>query len=147
MNHLDVLGTFADYKYTLYTETTARLLSEFGRVHEIIKLQGHVVGNRWDLTGGILLETPDSIIASIFYNADEYNSAMLIHFAYVDPEFRKRGIYKTMHSYIDSIGTYLGKSSVYSYIHLSNTSMINHISEKIGYTPIMQLVKRPINEF
>lgn len=146
MNHFDILGTYEDFKYVLYTHPEVRLVNEFNRVHEIVKQQGHVVGSKWDLSGGIMLESDSKIVAGVFFNTTEYNSAILIHFAYVEPKYRQQGIYTNLHGYVDLVGRHLGKNSVYSYIHLSNTAMVDTISAKIGYTPIMQLVTRPIKD-
>jgi GNAT superfamily N-acetyltransferase len=146
MEHLDILGTFKEFNYVLYKNTEEKLVNEFNKVYEILKSNGYVIGTRWDLTGGILLESDKSVIGSIFFNTSEYRSVILIQFAFVDPEYRRQGIYRTLHSYVDMFGKNFGKTDIYSYIHLENKDMVDHVSEKIGYKPLMNLVHRPIKK-
>jgi hypothetical protein len=146
MNHLEILGTFNEFNYVLYEKAEPKLATECRRGYKLLQDNGNVVGGKWSLTGGILLESGEKVIAGIFFNTTDYEEAILIHLAFVDEEYRNRGIYRTLHGYIDQVGKQTGKTGVYSYIHLGNKVMVDYICEKIGYKPIMQLVQRPIKE-
>jgi RimJ/RimL family protein N-acetyltransferase len=115
-------------------------------MYDAIKSNGWVIGSsdHWMLDSGILLENDDEIIAGAFFNLNKIKSSILILVIFVDEKYRQNGIYKKLHSLIDEVGKQENRQAVYSYIHVDNKLMNEHIMEKIGYEPVMQLVKRPI---
>ena len=146
MDNLSILGEYSDYKYVLYTEETEKLSAEYKRMFLILKESGFTLVSHWVLDGGILLENDKDVIAGIFFNTRNFNNSLLIHIAYVDPAHRNKGIYRTLHSHIDRFSKSLNKLEIYSYIHLSNRPMVEHIGEKVGYVPVMQLVKKTLGD-
>ena len=145
MNHLYLLDTFKDYNYIYYKDCTDKLASQYERMYGIIKANGHALASdAWSLDSGILLEKDDKVIAGTFFNLTKSPSSILIHVIFVEEQYRQQGIYKKMHELLNVIGKNLNRKNIYSYIHLQNKLMNDHIIEKIGYEPIMQLVKREI---
>jgi RimJ/RimL family protein N-acetyltransferase len=114
-------------------------------MYDIIKSSGHALASdTWPLDGGILLKNTSEVIAGAFFNLSKSSSSILIHIIFVEDQHRHQGIYTKMHSLIDMLGKELGRLSIYSYIHSGNQIMQSHIMKKIGYEPVMQLVKRGI---
>lgn len=145
MKHLYLLDTFKDYNYIYYKNCTNKLQSQYERMYGIIKANGHALASdAWSLDSGILLEKDDEVIAGTFFNLTKSPSSILIHVIFVEEQHRQQGIYTKMHELLNDIGNYLGRKTVYSYIHIQNELMNDHIMKKIGYEPIMQLVKREI---
>lgn len=145
MKHLYLLDTFKDYNYIYYKNRTDKLQSQYERMYGIIKANGHALASdAWSLDSGILLEKDDEVIAGTFFNLTKSPSSILIHVIFVEEQHRQQGIYTKMHELLNVIGNHLGRKNIYSYIHLQNKLMNDHIIEKIGYEPIMQLVKREI---
>lgn len=139
-----ILETVNEFSYTYY-EVCDKLKLEYDRMYGIIKATGHALASdSWPLDAGILLENKDTIIAGAFFNLSKSQSSILIHIIFVEESHRQQGIYKKMHSLIDMIGKESGRSSIYSYIHAENQVMQQHVVEKIGYKPVMHLVKREI---
>jgi RimJ/RimL family protein N-acetyltransferase len=121
------------------------LTTEYNRMYGIIKANGHALASdAWTLDAGILLKTDQEIIAGSFFNLSKSPSSILIHIIFVEDQHRQQGIYTKMHSLIDTLGKELSRSSIYSYIHSKNQVMQEHIMKKIGYEPVMQLVKKEI---
>ena len=143
--YMKILDKFKNLNYTYY-DNCEKLQTEFNRMYDLIKSNGHTVGSNanWPLDAGILLENEDEVIAGAFFNLTKIKSSVLILAIFVEEEYRKNGIYTKMHSLIDDIGNKDNRQSVYSYIHINNELMNNHIISKIGYVPVMQLVKREI---
>jgi GNAT superfamily N-acetyltransferase len=146
MKYLDTLGQFKNFNYVLYTQDTEKLSAEYEKMFDILKASGFVITSHWELAGGILLEDGEKVIAGIFFNADKFSKALLVHLSYVDPEYRKLGIYTQLHHYLDLFAIENSKDDIYSYIHLTNEPMVEYIAERIGYVPLMQLVKRPVKK-
>lgn len=145
MNHLYLLETFKDYNYIYYKDCTDKLVYQYERMYGIIKANGHALASdAWSLDSGILLEKDDEVIAGTFFNLTKSPSSILIHVIFVEEQYRQQGIYTKMHELLNVIGKDLNRKNIYSYIHLQNKLMNEHIIEKIGYEPIMQLVKREI---
>jgi hypothetical protein len=140
-----ILDTFKDYNYIYYESCTDKLATQYERMYGIIKANGHALASdAWSLDSGILLEKDDEVIAGTFFNLTKSSSSILIHVIFVEEKYRQQGIYTRMHSLLNLIGTNLNRKNIYSYIHLQNKLMNDHIVEKIGYEPIMTLVKREI---
>ena len=142
MNHLDVLRTYKEFKYVLYNTVEPRMQQEYIRVCNIIKNNGHSLHSDWDLTGGVMLENDREVIASIFYNTTKYKTALLINVAYVEPEYRRQGIYTELHNCVDLVAKQYNMEKIYSYIHANNRPMIDSVMSKIGYSTVMHLVSR-----
>lgn len=146
MNHLEILDSHGPYQY-VFMNNCEELTTEYNRMYGIIKANGHALASdAWTLDAGILLKTDQEIIAGSFFNLSKSSSSILIHIIFVEEAHRKKGIYTKMHSLIDRLGKDLGRSNVFSYIHMNNDIMQNHVVDKIGYKPIMQLVRREIND-
>ncbi len=109
-----------------------------------IKELGYMVTSDWLPDKSILLEDDSNAVAGIFFNTTKYNKVVLILIAYVKEEFRQQGIYSQLHRYVDHYGTVSGKNTIYTYIHCNNILMVETISKKIGYEPVMYLMKREI---
>lgn len=139
-------GTYQTYSYNLYSDADEKL-QEYYR-----KFYNNMVSNELvatslplDISAGILLENSKEVIAGIFYSfEDKYPKSILIRLVWVNAEHRKNGIYTKLHRILDIVGKELGKTTVWSTIHLNNHLMVDIILKKIGYTPIMQVVKRQI---
>jgi hypothetical protein len=142
---MKILDKFKNFNYTYYTNCE-KLQSEYVRMYDVIKSNGWVIGssNHIVVQYGILLENDDNIIAGAFFNINKIRSSILIFIIFVDEKHRQNGIYKKFHSLIDEIGKQENCLSVLSYIHVDNKLMNDHIVEKIGYEPVMHLVKRTI---
>jgi len=142
---MEILANFKNFNYTYYT-SCEKLQKEYLRTYDILKSQGLVIGpsDHWLLDAGILLENDDEIIAGAFFNLSKTKTSILILIIFVDEKHRQNGIHKKMHSLIDEVGKQENRQTVYSYIHVDNKLMNDHIMEKIGYEPVMQLVKRPV---
>jgi len=139
-----ILDTFKEFNYTYY-EVCDKLKKEYDRMYGIIKAAGHALASdSWPLDAGILLENEDKIIAGAFFNLSKSQSSILIHIIFVDEEYRKSGIYTKMHSLVDLLGKEMDRDNIYSYIHMDNAVMRDYIVDKIGYKPVMQLVKREV---
>jgi RimJ/RimL family protein N-acetyltransferase len=144
MNNLQILDTYKNYQY-IYLDNCEELSNEYNRMYGIIKANGHALASdSWPLDGGILLKNDSEVIAGAFLNFSKSSNSILIHIIFVEDQYRQQGIYTNIHSLIDILGKELGRSSIYSYIHSENQIMQEHIMKKIGYEPIMQLVKRGI---
>ena len=141
---MKTLDNYKEFRYHYY-EANDKLHNEYDRMYGIIKASGHALASdSWPLDAGILLENDDKVIAGSFFNLSKSSSSILIHIIYVEEEYRKQGIYTKMHQLINTVGKQQNRTNVYSYIHMDNYIMTNHIVDKIGYKPIMQLVKRDI---
>lgn len=144
MNHLQILGSYGQYQY-IYMDLCEELVKEYDRMYGIIKASGHALASdAWPLSGGILLKNNQDVIAGAFFNLSKSPKTILIHIIYVEESHRKQGIYTEMHSLIDRIGKELNRTEIYSYIHAENKVMQEYLMKKIGYKPVMQLVKREI---
>jgi len=144
MTHLEILDSHGPYQY-VFMNNCEELTTEYNRMYGIIKASGHALASdAWPLDAGILLKTDQEIIAGSFFNLSKSPSSILIHIIFVEDQHRQQGIYTKMHSLIDTLGKELSRSSIYSYIHSKNQVMQEHIMKKIGYEPVMQLVKKEI---
>ena len=144
MNHLEILDSHGSYQY-VFMNNCEVLTTEYNRMYGIIKDNGHALASdAWTLDAGILLKTDQEIIAGSFFNLSKSSSSILIHIIFVEEAHRKKGIYTKMHSLIDRLGQETGRKNIYSYVHQKNEIMQDYIIEKIGYEPVMQLVKREI---
>ena len=144
MKHLEIIDSHNDYQY-VYHDDSAKLREQYDRMYGIIKASGYALASdSWPLNSGILLQNKDSVIAGSFFNLSKSPSSILIHIIFVEEMYRQQGIYKKMHSLIDTLGKQLGRSAIYSYIHADNQLMQEHIVDKIGYKPVMHLVRREI---
>lgn len=141
---MKILDTMGDFNYVYYNSCD-KLSSEYDRMYGIINATGHSLSSdAWSLDAGILLENNDIVIAGAFLNLTHSDKVVLIHIIFVEEEYRKQGIYLKMHSLIDTVGREFDRHAVYSYIHARNELMNEHIMKKIGYEPVMHLVRRPI---
>jgi predicted GNAT family acetyltransferase len=139
-----ILDKFKEFNY-MYYNSCDKLQEEYEKMYAIIKSNGHVLQSEaWSLDAGILLENENSVIAGSFFNLSKNKNSILIHIIYVDENFRKQGIYKKMHALINQIGLEQNRKYVYSYIHTDNKPMQDYIIKKIGYEPIMSLVRKSI---
>lgn len=139
-----ILGKFQDFDYVHYTQCE-KLQNYHDKMFHILEEKGYAItSNNWSLDEGILLENKETVIAGAFFNTSKTEHAILIHLIFVHTEFRRQGIYSTLHRLIDTLGKEKNKTSIYSYIHIDNKIMNNYVIKKIGYTPIMQVVKRKI---
>jgi V8-like Glu-specific endopeptidase len=93
---------------------------------------------------GILIEKNGIVVAGVFLNTSKYSSTIVVLLIFVESSYRHQGLYKKCHELITNLGKKLNKSDIYSYIHENNSLMKDIIMEKIGYTPLMQLVTRKI---
>lgn len=144
MNHLEILDHHRQYQY-VYMDHCEELVKEYDRMYGIIKASGHALASdSWPLNGGILLKNEQDVIAGAFFNLSKSPKTILIHIIYVEEQHRKQGIYTVMHSLIDKLGKELNRTEIYSYIHAENKVMQDYLMRKIGYKPVMQLVKRAI---
>jgi len=139
------LDTFKEFSYNYY-ENCDKLRNEYERMFGIILASGHALKPYlYPLDAGILLEDKnDNVIAGGFFNLSKHVYSILIHIIYVDEGHRQSGIYTKIHTLIDQIGIEQGKNQIWSYIHAKNQIMLKHVIQKIGYEPVMQLVKRDI---
>jgi hypothetical protein len=141
---MKILDTYNEFSYTYY-ELCDKLNLEYNRMYGIIKSDGHSLSsNKWPLEAGILLENKNNVIAGAFFNLNNHASSILMLLVFVEEIHRKKGIYKKLHFLVDDLGKKSGKTSVYSYIHVNNSIMQNHVSKSIGYSPVMNLVRRSI---
>jgi RimJ/RimL family protein N-acetyltransferase len=141
---MKILDTYKEFTYTYY-ESCDKLKSEYDKMFNIIKADGHALAsNEWSLDTGILLENGNEVIAGIFLNINKYKGSILILATFVEEQYRQQGIYKKMHKLLNNIGNDLGKKAIYAYIHRQNNIMNEHIIEKNGYEPVMTLVRRGI---
>lgn len=139
-----ILGKFENYNYVHYNYCV-RLKYYYDEMYNIVKNNGHaLMANNWSLDAGILLENQKDVIAGAFYNTTKNSNSILIHIVFVKEEYRRRGIYSALHKFIDNLGKEDNRSNVYSYIHANNNIMNEYICKKIGYSPVMHLVKREI---
>lgn len=145
MNNLQILDSHKNYQY-VYLDMCEELSNEYYRMYGIVNANGHALASvgTWPLDGGILLKNDSEVIAGAFFNLSKSSITILIHIIFVEDQHRQQGIYTKMHSLIDMLGKELGRSSIYSYIHSENQIMQEHVMKKIGYEPVMQLVKREI---
>lgn len=138
---------FQDFDFVLYQQPDEKLTREYEKMFSAIKAAGHAVASdAWPLDGGILLERGEHVIAGAFFNTSKSKSSLLIHIVYVEHEYRKQGIYKKLHTLLDDFAKSQGRSHIYSYIHVDNKTMTDVIMDKIGYEPVMTLVKRKVND-
>lgn len=145
MNHLQVLDIHDKYKYVYYAQSTDHLVAQHDKMYGLIKAAGHALASDfWPVESGILLENDNEVIAGLFLNLTRSPEVILVHLVFVDSYFRQQGIYTKMHSLVDTIGRRLGRNNVYSYVHVDNELMQNVIMKKIGYEPVLHLVKRVI---
>lgn len=142
MSDYRTLDNFQKYNFNYY-QPCKKLESQFTIMYDKLKKTGHTIAEPWPLDGGILLES-NNVIAGAFFNLTKYKTALLINLIYVNKSFRRNGIYKKMHYLLDQIGHENNKSSIYSYIHVENKLMQDVMIEKIGYNPVMTLVKKEI---
>ncbi len=144
MKNLEILDTHGDYQY-IYYDVCEELQQEYERMYGIIKANGHAIASdSWPLDAGILLRNGNDIIAGAFFNLSRSPAAILIHIIYVDDNHRRKGIYTKMHSLIDKLGKETNRTNIVSYVHMGNKIMQEHVVDKIGYKPVMQLVTRKI---
>ena len=137
------LDTFKEFNYVFYDTASDKLLQEYDRMFNIVRSTGQALLQE-NIDSGILLENNGNVIAGAFFELNKAPNIILIQIIFVNEEFRKNGIYKKLHSLIDLIGKERNKSGVYSYIHLKNDLMQKTIADKIGYTTIMNIVRRDI---
>ena len=138
------LDTYKEFTYTYY-ESCDKLKSEYNRMYKITTENGHALeSNSWQLESGILLENENEVIAGSFFNLKSRSSSVLMYLIFVEEPYRKNGIYKNMHLLIDRLGKEQGKTSIYSYIHIDNSIMQDHVEKKIGYIPLMHVVRKDI---
>jgi len=141
-----ILETYNEYNFTYY-EVCDKLSLEYDRMSGEINANGHSFGaHTWQLDAGILLENNDRVIAGAFFNLSRASNIILIKAVFVEEEFRKQGIYTKLHSLIDRLGIEQNRTMIYSYIHVNNKLMQEHMIEHIGYEPILTLVSRPIRK-
>jgi hypothetical protein len=139
-----ILDTFKEFNY-IYYDCNDKLRTEYDRMYSIIKASGNALASdSWPLDAGILLENDNQVIAGSFFNLSKNPNSILIHIIFVEVEYRRLGIYTNMHTLINLLGKQMNRSSIYSYIHMNNHVMTDYIVDKIGYKPVMQLVKRDI---
>lgn len=149
MNELvnqSVLGVFEDYSYVYYSQPTEKFRQYYmDSFREVFDAGMSVTAEPLEITGGILLENDNGIIAGIFYLFNPlHKKSILIRMARVDPNYRRKGIHTKLHSLLDVIGNSLGKTEVWSTIHVNNRIMTDVIIDKLGYEPMMQIVCRQI---
>lgn len=144
MNHLDILGSHNKFNYIFHDYHDSKSGTSYEYMNEKIKNLGYMITPDWSPDKSILLENNEEVIAGIFLNTTKYNKTLLILVAYVEEEFRRQGIYSQLHKFVDMYGLSAGKESVYTYIHCDNTLMTDVVSKKIGYKPVMNLMKRSI---
>ena len=144
---MKILDQYKNFNYTYY-DTCDKLQIEYNRMFDIITSSGYTVGSNdhWPLDAGILLENDDGVIAGAFFNITKFKHSIIILAIFVEEEYRKNGIYTTMHSLIDDIGNDQNKQAVYSHIHAKNDLMQQHVAKSIGYETIMHVVRRPIKK-
>lgn len=144
MNHLEILDSHEHYQY-VFMNNCEELAKEYSRMYGIIKASGHALASdSWPLDAGILLKNDQEIIAGAFFNLSKSSNSILIHIIFVEEIYRKKGIYTKLHSLIDRLGKESNRTEIYSYIHTANQIMQEYLMRKIGYKPVMQLVKREI---
>lgn len=146
MKHLDVLGTFENFNYIYYSDKGDKFMEEYNRMYEEIHAAGHALSrDPWPVdTGIILMDDSGKSIAGAFFNLEKYKQTVLLLLIYVNPEFRKKGIYLQLHKLIDFVGKNKGKNRLYSYIHSGNSLMTDYMIERMGYREVMKLVERDI---
>lgn len=141
---MKILDTFKEFNY-IYYDCNGKLRTEYDRMYSIIKASGNALASdSWPLDAGILLEKDNQVIAGSFFNLSKNPNSILIHIIFVEVEYRRLGIYTNMHTLINLLGKQMNRASIYSYIHMNNHVMTDYIVDKIGYKPVMQLVKRDI---
>lgn len=144
MNHLQTLDSHNGYQY-VYLNNCEELENEYNRMYSIIKANGHALASdTWPLDAGILLKNDQEVVAGSFFNLSNIPTRILIHIIFVEEKYRQHGIYTKMHSLINRLGKESNRKEIYSYIHADNRIMQEHLIEKIGYQPVMHLVKRDI---
>lgn len=100
----------------------------------------------WEMDSGILAIDSDKPVGGIFFTKNRYERALLINVAWVDIDFRRRGIYTQLHRLTDEFAKLNSKTEIYSYIHVDNHVMNQHVVEKIGYKPVMTLYSRKVSD-
>jgi GNAT superfamily N-acetyltransferase len=74
----------------------------------------------------IYLEIDDKIVGHIVYDVlpDDALKTAWIQLSYVDPSFRKRGLYNIMHKYFEQTIKECGSKRIASYVHPNNTARL-----------------------
>jgi hypothetical protein len=138
------LDTYKEFTY-IYYESCDKLKSEYDRMYKTLIANGHALESSiWPLESGILLENENEVIAGSFFNLKSRVSSILMYLVFVEEPHRKNGIYKNMHLLVNRLGKEQGKTSIYSYIHLDNSVMQDHVAKNIGYIPLMHVVRKDI---
>ena len=153
------IGSFESFTFNHYecynididfyndSETDNKVLSVFKDMYKRFLEQGgtHVPG-KFQIDGAILLENEEEIIAGIFYDLQKSLSNIYILLAFTEKDYRRKGIYKMLHNFIDQIGSEHGRIGVNSFMGLEDTLMIETIAGSVGYKPLFQVVHRPIKK-
>jgi hypothetical protein len=145
MEHLRKLGSFGDYDYVYFNKPTPEMMKEFNRMFAIIQDNGHALtAEPWPVDAGILLTDGKITIAGAFFNISKHKNSILLHLIFVDEEFRRQRIYTEIQKLLTLIGKFTGKKKLYSYIHVNNKVLTDHIMPLVGYVEVMKLVTRDL---
>lgn len=140
MQHLTVLDSYKEFKYIFYLKNK-KLNDYYLTMYNELEKAGHAGLMIFELNGGILLESEDRVIGGSFLNFHRYNHGILILCIFVDPAYRRQGIWKTMHKCIDKIAKNKNKKEIWSAIHVNNLPMLEAL-KTINYTTEFYTVKR-----
>lgn len=144
----ETLISLMNFNLNWYQKIDTNLNFYYEYIHEKYKNEGYQMINHVPprTTGAIIFENADERVAAIFYDELKYKNAVWINIAFVEKNYRKKGLYKAMHEYLHHVAIKLSKNKIYSSIHLENKLMVEKISKSVGYEPLMTIVYKNVNQ-
>jgi GNAT superfamily N-acetyltransferase len=92
-----------------------------------------------DKCQAIYAEQDSKILGFIVLVHNKHSKSLWKSLSFVYPEHRNKGIFKTLHSYLDDIARDMGCIAITSHVHVKNTNQLE-ILEKIGLKKIYYFV-------
>jgi len=144
LRHKEILGTYLDYSYVYYDQSTDHLYAAYEYFEKEIEKMGNLFArDPKGPAGGILLENRGEVIAGIIYTVNPKSIGILSGF--VKEQHRGNKIYKTLHQYLDKVAKHHDKKHIVSWIHVNNNAMLQ-IVPALGYKTVCHLVHRKVSE-
>lgn len=146
MNKVTTLTSVMNFDLNWYTEMNLDIGSYYHKLHNNYKKEGYIMLNNFppESTGALIFEKNNIRAAGLFYNSLKYKNALWINLAYVEKEYRRLGLYKTMHFYVEEIACNQSKNQICSSIHVENKNMVDTIGKLVGYEPLMLVVSKKV---
>jgi GNAT superfamily N-acetyltransferase len=92
-----------------------------------------------DQAEAVYAEQDNEILGFIIFTLAKETNSLWKPLSYVYPEYRNRGIFKIIHSYLDDIARDMGCTSISSHVHINNHNQLK-IAEKLGLKKVYYLV-------